>query len=244
MWQKKIKKTIFTLNIDNYDQNIREITYPLISKYAEKIGAYFYIIKDRKFPDMPVVYEKLQIYELAQQMENDWNIYIDSDALIHPDLMDITTLIPKDTVMQWGSDPVTRRFRNNRYFLRDGRSIGCCNWFTIASDLCIDLWKPPDETLESLVNEIYPIAPEETKNIDRSHFIDDYVLSYNIAKYGLKYTTLKNKLIDLGQKDCEYFWHYYLCNNDKKIEKMKQVLARWEFMAKKKLHPLESKEKI
>ena len=241
MWQKKIKKTIFTLNVDNYDPKITELTYPLIERYAYKVGADFHIINKRKFPKMPVVYEKLQIYELAQQMENDWNIYFDSDALIHPDFMDVTTLVPKDTVLQYGCDVLTTRFRNNRFFQRDGRNISACNWFTVASDLCIDLWKPPKEKLEDMVEEICPLAKEE-RVFPREHLIDDYIFSYNLAKYGLKYTTLRAKLKELGYERCEYLWHHYLYDNTKKVEKLKYVLSKWKFFSDKNLHPLEAKK--
>ena len=64
MWQKQQKKTIFTLNVDGYSPEITDITYPLIKRYAKHIDADLHIIKDRKFPDWPVTYEKLQIYEL------------------------------------------------------------------------------------------------------------------------------------------------------------------------------------
>lgn len=126
MWQKSLKKTIFTLNIDGYAPEITEISYPLMKHYAEKIGADFYVIKDRKYPGYPPVYEKLQIYELAQEMRNDWNIYIDSDALIHPDLMDLTNHISKDTVAHNGHDTADNRWRYDRFFHRDGRHIGSC----------------------------------------------------------------------------------------------------------------------
>jgi len=63
-----------------------------------------------------VVYEKLQIYELAQEMGNDWNIYIDSDTLINPDFIDITAVCPADVVMNNGRDVGLHRFRPDKYF--------------------------------------------------------------------------------------------------------------------------------
>jgi hypothetical protein len=50
MWNKALKKTIFTLNIDNYAPEIRDITRPLLERYAKKIGADIYDIEDRNFP--------------------------------------------------------------------------------------------------------------------------------------------------------------------------------------------------
>lgn len=231
MWQKKMKKTVFTLNVDNYAPEITALTYPLMKQYADKIGADLYIIKDRKFPDFPPVYEKLQIYELAQKMENDWNIYIDSDALVHPDLMDITNHLSKDTVLHNGSDLASNRWKYDRYFMRDNRNIGSCNWFTIASDWCVELWKPLDDlTLKEAVANITPIVGELNTIITPEHLIDDYTLSRNIAKYGLKFITFINLLNQLGQSGADYLWHQYTIPTDEKVVRMKETLKRWGLM--------------
>lgn len=229
MWQKKFKKTIFTLNVNNYAPEITEITYPLIKRYADKIGADFYTIKDRKFPDFPPVYEKLQIYELGQKMENDWNIYIDSDALVHPDMIDVTNHISKNTVMHAGADLASNRWKYDRYFLRDGRNIGSCNWFTVASDQCIELWKPLDDlTLKEAISNINPTVHELSTIIIPEHLIDDYTLSRNIAKYGLKFMTCMDLLRKLlGDNIPQYFWHQYTIPTEEKVIRMKQVLKEW-----------------
>jgi len=231
MWQKPLKKTVFTLNVDNYAPEITELTYPLIKHYAHKIGAGFHIINERKYPGWPPVYEKLQIYDLAQEMGNDWNIYIDSDALIHPDFIDITNHLAKDTVAHNGRDPAGHRWRYDRFFLRDGRHIGSCNWFTIASDWCIDLWKPLDDmTLEEAVQNIFPTVAESNTVIKPDHLIDDYVLSRNIAKHGLKFTTFIDILSDLGCKNPGFLWHLYTIPIEEKVVKMRQVLKTWRIL--------------
>src|SRR5271168_5376308 len=76
-WSKHVKKTIYTLNVGGYAPEICALTYPLLQAYARKIGADFHVIRDRKFPDWPVVYEKLQIHVLGKEHGDDWNIYID-----------------------------------------------------------------------------------------------------------------------------------------------------------------------
>ena len=86
----KLKKTIFTVNVDNFAPEVTEITFPYIKAYAHKIGAEFFEITARKNPDKPPAYEKFQIYDLGRLMRNDWNIFFDADTLIHPDYPDIT----------------------------------------------------------------------------------------------------------------------------------------------------------
>jgi hypothetical protein len=228
MWEKQIKKTIFTLNVNGYAKEITDLTFPLINHYAKKIGADFYVIKDRKFPDWPITYEKLQIYQLAQEMKNDWNLYIDADTIIHPDFMDITNHIPKDTVAHNGCDTADNRWRYDRFFHRDGRHIGSCNWFAVASDWCIELWKPlEDLTVEEAVANIFPTVNEQNTVITSEHLIDDYTLSRNIAKHGLKFTTFRQILKDLGYDNPGFLWHQYTIPIDEKVARMNEILKAW-----------------
>ena len=222
-----IKKTVYTLNIDNFAPGICALTYPLIKYWANKIGADFHIITERKFPDYPVTYEKLQIYELGQEHKNDWNIYIDSDALVHPETLDWTVFLPKDTVSHNGKDFANIRWRYDKYFLRDGRHIGSCNWNTIASDWCIDLWKPLDISADEAISNIFPIVHEHNTIITKEHLIDDYALSRNIARYGLKVKTL-SEIIDERLPNSEFYWHIYTDGIEDKVKQMKEVLDRWK----------------
>ena len=224
----KIKKTIFLLNINNFAPEVTAMTYPLIKFYAKKIDADVHMITERKFPDFPVVYEKLQIYELGQQMGNDWNIYIDSDALVHPETVDFTQIITKDIVLHHGADYASIRWVYDRYFLRDGRNIGSCNWFTIASDWCIDLWHPLDIPIAEAIGNIYPTVDELISIITPDHLIDDYTLSRNIAKYGLKFTTVKNMLPKIGLGEAGFFHHLYTITPEEKVKSLKDIIGKWK----------------
>jgi len=222
-----MNKTIYTLNVDNYSPEITELTYPLLKRYAEKIEAEFYIISERNYPSYAPVYEKLQIYDLQLHRKDDWSIYIDSDALVHPDLFDPTEFIHKDTIMHNGMDMANNRWRYDRFFRRDGRHIGSCNWFTIASDWCRELWHPLDDiTYEEALENIFPIQAELNTVITREHLIDDYTLSRNIAKYGLHVKTLMELQKDIGDVG-NYLWHQYTISIDDKITQMKAIIEGW-----------------
>ena len=223
-----MKKTIYTLNIDNYAPDIVAITRPYLEFYAKRIGAEVVDITERKFPDMPVVYEKLQIHELAQQNGSDWNIYIDSDCLIHPETLDFTNFLQKDTVMQVGSDMANIRWKYDKYFLRDGRNIGTCNWFTIFSDWCIDIYKPlEDMTLEECRNSMFPTVVERNTVVDTDHLIDDFVISRNVARFGLKYTTLKEVLTKVGLPEAQFFHHEYTITTEEKVKNLNLLIEKW-----------------
>jgi hypothetical protein len=223
-----MRKTLWTLNIDNYAPELCELTYPLLLAYAQKIGADFQIINERRFPEMPVVYEKLQIFYLGRG--NDWNVYIDSDAVIFPDMFDVTERLSKDTVAHYGRDHYGNRFRGNSYSRRDGRDIGSANWFTVASDWCIDLWHPLQPFNENMVSlpealdAIRPIVLERQAGIDREHLIDDYVLSQNIARYGLKFTTVQD-LMKASNDVAVYTWHTHRKTVTGKINEIREGLS-------------------
>jgi hypothetical protein len=224
------KKTIFTLNLNGYAPEITDLTYPLIEAYARKIGAGIHTITERKFPEWPITYEKLQIFELAQKMENDWNIYIDSDTLVHPDTPDLTAMLPRDTVGHFWSDFAPVRWKPDRFFERDGRNIGSGNWLAVASNLCVDLWRPLDDlTPQQAIANIFPtVAEQRSAVVERSHLIDDYVLSRNIAKYGLKFRRIKELFDEAGfEKGGYFFYHQYLYNTAQKVVELKKALRTW-----------------
>lgn len=226
----RARKTLYTLNVNHYEPAITALTFPLLEEWARKMGAEFVQITERKFPDMPVVYEKLQIKELAAARGDDWSIYVDADALIHPDMPDLTEHLPKDTVLHYGNDMATIRFTRDDYFRRDGRSIGSCNWFTIASSWCRDLWTPLDIPLEEALTHIFPTHREASgdhsgpdSKVDPAHLIDDYTLSRNIARFGLKFTNVTQLFQQLGANPA-YAWHIYNVSPAAKLAGLRQVL--------------------
>lgn len=230
MWNKKIKKTIYTLNLnpDAYKE-ITDMTYPLIKRYCHKIGADFHVIDKRKFPEWKSpTYEKTQIYELGQQMENDWNIFFDCDAIIHPDTPDFTSHFSKDTVIHNGSDFASLRWKYDRYFLRDGRNIGSPTWLCIASDWCIELFKPFDDmTPDEVYSNIFPIQAETIKGYEPYRLVEDYLFSRNIAKYGLKFDTIIDFFKRNNFESGNFFWHIYAVPIDEKVVKMRQRMEEW-----------------
>jgi len=189
-------KALWVLDIGDYAPELKALTRPFLERYANRCEYEIRTISERRFPDWPVVYEKLQIFELGREFE--WNLYVDSDALIHPDFVDLTEFLPRDTVLHYGCDFAPNRFRSDEYFRRSGRQIGSCNWFTLAHRDCLDLWHPTELTLEEAVNNISPTTNERNFGMEPSHLIDDYTLSRNIARFGLKATTLADLLGKFG----------------------------------------------
>ena len=228
MWERRERKIVYTLDVESYAPEITALTRPWLEAWARRIGAELVVIGTRQFPDWPVVYEKLQIYTFAQELNADWNIYVDSDALIHPDTPDFTLLLPRDTVAHNDSDMAAIRWDYDRFFQRDGRNLGSGNWLAIASSWCIELWKPLDDlTCAEAVSRIHPTAFEARAGVSPHHLIDDYVLSRNIAKYGLKFQSVKSLQAAHGVVG-DFFRHDYLLPTDAKVSALKQVLTDWK----------------
>jgi len=226
-----MKKTIFTLNVNNYSPEITKLTYPFIKNYADKIGAEFAVITERKFPDFPVWYEKLQLYKLSH--DNDWSLFFDSDCLIHPDLFDITEILPEDTVLTHGADNAIGVFKYDNYFKRDGRNICAGSFLMVASHLTRDLWEPlSDLTPKEALSRIYVTSTEKSVGYTQRQGIDDYVISRNIAKYHLKYKTFPELLKEIGRPDTEFFFHNYGIPEAEKVKQIKDKIQQWKSMWK------------
>jgi hypothetical protein len=221
------KKALWTLNINNYAPEITAVTYPYLRAYADKIDAEFRVIDERKWPDAPATYEKLQLFWLGENY--DWNIYIDSDALVHPDMFDVTRHIHPDTVMQYGSDLAGTRWKDDQYFRRDTRQISSCNWFTVASSDCLDLWHPLEGmTIEEALKSCRPLL-KEVQTCSDGHLIDDYVLSRNIARYGLRYRTLLDLYKYLHSEGAQLFFHTHLLTRKEKAYVLPRIMdERWK----------------
>lgn len=231
-----MKKILVTLNINEYQPAIRALTYPLMKRFADKIHADFIEITERKFPDWPTVYEKLQCREILEATDADWCLFFDADALINPEMFDPTLDLNLDTVLFNGKDMSRIRFYPDKYFQRDGRFVGACNWFCVSSRLtACDLYRPLDDlTLEEAVKNINVTNGEHASGLFKdNHLIDDYTLSRNIARFGLKHDTLIDICGRMGIRNPQtggghspYLFHLYALPEGEKINRILDVLAK------------------
>jgi hypothetical protein len=222
-----MKKQIVTLDINgDYAPELKKLTMPTIEHYAHKIGADFNVIKEEKFkldPKSGHGGEKFQLYELSNGY--DWTIFLDADALVHPNTPDWTEMVTKDVVLFHGLDNRFVRFKSTDYSRRSKCIIGACTWCTMHSDWCRDLWHPPTMSWEESLAHISPIWDEVRTGLCPSeHLIDDFTVSENIARFGLKCQTI----VDL-YKLCpgEYFFHLYNVDLMTKIVETKKVMTKW-----------------
>jgi hypothetical protein len=228
-WHRRPKKMLVTLAIDNYAPAITSITFPLLKHWAQKHRYDFHVITERKLSQTaPPVMEKFQCYHLIQKHECEYMIFIDADAMVHPDMYDPWEHIPKDHCFHNGHDMCNLRWTiaEDRFFKRDGRMLAGGNWLTGATDLTYDIWAPHDDlTIEQAIKNITPIVIEKKTVIEASHLVDDYLTSRNIAKYGLKFTEIQEVSKRLGVNP--YMWHQYVIGVEEKTVMMQKVLKEW-----------------
>jgi hypothetical protein len=172
-----LKKCVYVVATPGWQQAMCDITLPNLKAYADRIGADFCLISERKFPDYPPEYEKHQIYELGK--DYDWNISIDADMLVRPDIDDFTEWHPPEHVGNWWFYDLRAviHAEEDPYFARDGRFYGIVECLVATSKLTHDLWEP----LPGKFEDYFGVFKD-----GYTRRISEYNLSRNLAKYGLK----------------------------------------------------------
>lgn len=193
-----MKICIHVLNINNYFPDLFNLSIKTIEYYANKINANLNIITERKFPSWDLITEKLQLYK--EGMDYDWNLLIDADILVHPDAYNPFEYFNPIEVGNKDEFKANSQIKLDKYFIRDNRNIGLSGCLLATSRLTHDLWEfPIDLTKEEVYNNILH---------DRK-IIDEYVISRNLSKYGLKYREL------FPIKDYNLMYHLGNYNEDK-----------------------------
>ena len=218
-----MKKLIHVLNINDFFPELFALTFPTIRAYAERYGYGINIISKRKFPDYPIHYEKLQVHEDGKHAEV--NILCDADMLIHPQLPDMVTHLRRDSIAFNDNYHVSTKFHVERipYFMRDGRDVGIATNFVVTSNLTHDLWEPIPLTSQQISDLAVPNNDEPSEwNRGWGHYADEFALSFNLARYGLKY-----------QGICPEDWqrpfliHVGTGDKPKSLRIARETLAQW-----------------
>lgn len=171
------KSVIYVLRINDYLPKLCNYTIPTIEQYAKKINAEVQIITKGKFLGWPVSYEKMQIYDLGK--DNEWNVLIDADILIHPDFPNIITRSKKDMITSWMQYNSSELYHKaDKCFMRQklkyGSNKSIVTQFVCTNNLIHDVWKPLEKPFSSYNGWL-----------ERDYNIDEYCITYNTNKYGI-----------------------------------------------------------
>jgi len=217
------KSVIYVVRVNDYLPKVCEYTLPTIESYAKKVKAEVHYITERKFPDWPASYEKLQVYELG--IENEWNYVIDADMLLHPDLPKVTLRVrPCDfgIYYAYSIDKVYYRIDNyfERYKLLNHKHVdGIVTNFILFNFMIHDVYQP----LEGVFSDW-------KGSCIRDHILDEYCITRNIAKLNIPYTGMllghENLLLHHLQGEFDTF-NQRKKSEDEMVEEAKQVLKDW-----------------
>lgn len=176
-----MKKVVYTLNINNYLPELCKITIPTIEAYAEKLEAEFYTITERKYPEWPITYEKMQLFELAKN--NEWTIFVDADTVISPELVDFTKKLRPDHVGVHMAYDADAHLPCDYFFAKDGRNVGVVTNFMVVHKTCHKIWTPLDESCEFALKRMKTVSARE-------HIVDEFCISRNLCRYKFLFTGL------------------------------------------------------
>jgi hypothetical protein len=171
-----MKKILHLVNIGDFFPELFSLTFPTVQAYAERCGYKINLITERKFPEFHINYEKMQVWEDGK--DADLNLLVDADVLIHPQFPDVKDIVPPHHIAFNDNYNASSKFYLNDYFRRDGRDVGIASNFVVSYRSTHDLWRPLE------------ITPDEGRHITfvREGDIDEYCISQNMSKYGLRYT--------------------------------------------------------
>jgi hypothetical protein len=208
-----MKKLIHCVYINDFFPELWKLTLPTIKQYAYSIGAELNIITERKFPQWHINYEKVQVYEDGKYA--DANFLIDADILIHKDFPDFSSGItfPHHIAFNDNYHASTKfHIKDNINFQRDGRDVGIASNAVISFKSTHDIWTPLD------------ITPQEGRQIThvREGDIDEYTLSNNMARFGLKYTG-----ITWEEWQRNFFVHIGTGNRKEAMDLANKTLYNW-----------------
>lgn len=144
---------IVTLCVGDVMEPIAKLSHPTIKAYADKIGADFIVLDEKKISESVIQYEKFQIFKLLTQYDR--IIYLDTDMIIRPDCPDLFEEVPEDQIGVFNEG----RFTDTMELIRDTcikYQISIPKWdrqyyntgTMVVSRLHRHLFKKPDKEFE------------------------------------------------------------------------------------------------
>jgi len=91
-----MKKAVVTMCIGDKWEALKQLTYPSISDYANKIGATFINIDTAVVHPTEVGYEKFQMFKILSYYDR--IIYLDADLIVTKKCPDLFDVVPEDEI--------------------------------------------------------------------------------------------------------------------------------------------------
>ena len=170
---------ILTIAVGKDYEEMSAITHPSIKAYADKIGAEFMCIKEKKLANTTPHWDKFQIYDLLDKYDR--ILYLDTDLIIREDCPDLFLEVPNNKLGMFEEGQFTER----------------------SKELMIDICRQYEERLPSwngkyynsgviVISQIHkPLFKKPEKEI--FSFYEQSYLNMRIAKLGVDIHSLHYK---------------------------------------------------
>lgn len=216
-----MKYAIVTVCIGDLYKRMGTISHPLMKQYADRIGADFIVLDEKKLAQTTPHWEKFKILDILADYER--VLYLDSDIIIRDDAPNIFDEVPKDCLGMFDEAPFTdgRSYPMNKgiedYGYKedlkwDGKYYN--SGVMVVSRVHRFLFRKPEKEIFNFYEQTYLnliIAKEKIKihNIDykfnRMHCMDKYTGEERYGSYFIHYAGMPdlNMIPQLMEKDVE-----------------------------------------
>lgn len=113
---------VLTISIGEQYEAVAQLTHSSIRAYANKIGAEFMVISEKRIATTTAHWEKFQIFDLLNKYER--ILYIDSDVIIRSDCPNLFDIVPSNKLGMFNEANFTDRSRE--------LIIDCCKQYGVT----------------------------------------------------------------------------------------------------------------
>jgi hypothetical protein len=223
-------RAVVTLSIDF--GAVSEITHPTLRAYAEKIGADFVVLDEKKVSTKYLQYEKFQLFDLFSKYKR--ILYLDSDITIRPDCPDLFELVPEHKLGLFNEG----RYADMTEVMRDAckrYKTGLPKWerqsyntgVMVLSRLHRQIFKKPDEEYDVFGSPVGVYHYEQP-------YLNLKVISEGYVVQELSHKFNRMSILDrpTGENHLDaYIVHYAGCPREHCIKLIKDDLVSWSSTA-------------
>ena len=229
IFSMRAKNLVLTIAYGEHYQKLGEITHPSIKSYAEKIGADFLCINERKISATSIHWEKFQIYDLLNIYYR--IIFIDTDIIIRDDAPNLFNIISENQLGSFNEAPFTSRSKE--------LLIDCCKVYEVKLDSWDGCYYNSGVMVVSRAHKFLFEKPEKEycSFYEQTYLnmkIADLVNKKDIEVKNLDYKFNRMSCLDsiLGEdRHASYFIHYAGYPNPGFLyELIPEDLKKWELM--------------
>jgi hypothetical protein len=223
------KTLILTIAQGNLYSEMAFLTHPTIKAYADRIGAEFKVINEKKISSTSIHWEKFQIFDLLNIYDR--ILFVDTDIIIREDAPNLFDIVPKDKLGMFNEAPWTLRSRELMIDVCKQYGVILSNWdgryfntgVMVISRAHKYLFKKPDLEYFSFYEQTY-----------LNMRIAEFVIKEELKIFELEYRFNRMTCMDRftgEERFASYFIHYAgFPNRDIILPLIKTDIEKWASM--------------